>query len=338
MSSKKNSGFKSTLFSIIWSFICIGFIVAAYNVSGGNLSDLYPKLLGKSNSLRSKIVACYNNNWKCPNNERLFDFSSSGNISNSQSEQANNSSSNQSSINTNSDNSDNSNNSTDNQSSNTIKDNSQLPSETSSKSNIKSLQSLKITSAAKDDVIKELNSLNVVSAYDTVKYKRTEWKHWTNLEGSSCWTTREEALYQQSEPSALVLLDKNKKVTHNIKEACSIQKGKWVDPYSNEVITDPIKTDVDHTSPLAATARAGGQSWSAEQKQNFANDLDHLVVTSQKENRTKGDKTPSKWLPDNKKSHCDYAKIYVNILYKYNLNVTQEDKDVLNKLLNACEF
>ena len=63
-----------------------------------------------------------------------------------------------------------------------------------------------------------------------------------------------------------------------------------------------------------------------------------MIVTSQKANRQKGDKTPSEWLPENQKSWCMYAKIYINILHKYNLNVSQKDKDTLMNIINTCKF
>lgn len=190
----------------------------------------------------------------------------------------------------------------------------------------------------KTDLTNKLNSLNVVPEYKKVPYKRTEWNHWININGSSCWTIREEALFVQAEKNSIVLLDKDNKETKDKNDACSIKSGKWKDPYTNEIISNPSKTDVDHTSALSATARAGGQSWDKAKKEAFANDLDHLIVTSQKANRQKGDKTPSEWLPENKKSWCMYAKIYINILHKYNLNVSQKDKDTLMNIINTCKF
>lgn len=190
----------------------------------------------------------------------------------------------------------------------------------------------------KTDLTNKLNSLNVVPEYKKVPYKRTEWNHWININGSNCWTIREEALFDQAEKNSIVLLDKDNKETKDKNNACSIKSGKWKDPYTNEIISNPSKTDVDHTSALSATARAGGQSWDKAKKEAFANDLDHLIVTSQKANRQKGDKTPSEWLPENQKSWCMYAKIYINILHKYNLNVSQKDKDTLMNIINTCKF
>lgn len=214
------------------------------------------------------------------------------------------------------------------------------PSNDSDSSSSKDLSTSESTSeiSEKDNLINKLNNLNIVSAYDKVSYKRTEWKHWINYNGSSCWNTREEALYRQAVPNSIVLLDSSGKETKDKNEACSIKSGEWKDPYTNEIIKDPTKTDLDHTSPLAATARAGGQAWDKNKKEEFANDLDHLVVTSQKANRQKGDKTPSEWMPENKDSWCNYSKIYINILSKYNLNITEQDKDVLEKTISSCQF
>ena len=71
-----------------------------------------------------------------------------------------------------------------------------------------------------------------------------------------------------------------------------------------------------------------------QKKQDYANDFDHLVATTAKENRTKGDKGPSEWMPESSK--CEYAKVYTHIVKKYNLNLNKADKDTLEKALNSC--
>ncbi len=38
--------------------------------------------------------------------------------------------------------------------------------------------------------------------------------------------------------------------------------------------------------------------------------------------------------PENKESHCDYAKIYIEIVNKYKLNLTQADKDIGEGTIN----
>ena len=166
-----------------------------------------------------------------------------------------------------------------------------------SESGINNLASAKMSKA---DALNELNSIPIVASYNKAKYKRTEWKHWISY------------------------------------EACSIKSGVWIDPYSKEKVEDPTKLDIDHTGALSWTAKAGGQEWDKQKKQDYANDFDHLVATTAKENRTKGDKGPSEWMPESSK--CEYAKVYTHIVKKYKLNLNKADKDTLEKALNSCAF
>ena len=200
-----------------------------------------------------------------------------------------------------------------------------------------SLKTMSATKMTKEAAERLLDSIQTVDKYnENVRYNRKDWKHWSAQNGNTCWNTREQALYNQGKD--VVLLDKNKKETTDINKACSIKSGTWVDPYSGETFTKPGDLDVDHTVPLNAAAKMGADSWSPEQKEIFANDLEHvLVVTSAKQNRAKGAKTPSEWMPEKEEAHCDYAKIYIEIVNKYKLNLTQADKDALAKALTTCK-
>lgn len=185
-----------------------------------------------------------------------------------------------------------------------------------------------------------------------VGYSRAEWKHWTGTEGQSCWNTREFILYRDAVPGSVVMMNKQKEITTDYKEACAIGKpvivdgkikidtensGEWIDPYSGVKITDASKIDIDHVIPLSNAARNGGQEWSAEKKEAFANDPDNLLATSAKENRTKGDKGPGKYMPLQKSGYkCAYAKTYVFLVNKYSLTITDSDYKVLEKTIASC--
>ena len=197
------------------------------------------------------------------------------------------------------------------------------------------LKVLPATKMSPQDALNRLDSLKVVNNYKEVNYSRGNWKHWKSVDDRKCWNAREEALYQQAEKDSVSFLDKNKKPI-GYSNACSIESGKWIDPLSKEEFNKPGYLDVDHIVPLALAARSGAYSWTPEQKAKYANDTDVLIVTSAKQNRSKGAKSPSEWMPPNKDSHCDYAKIYINVLYKYKLNITQDDKEVLNKAIGSC--
>ena len=140
-----------------------------------------------------------------------------------------------------------------------------------------SLQTMSATKMTKESAERLLESIQTVDKYDDVKYNRKDWKHWSAQNGNTCWNTREQALYNQGKD--VVLLDKNKKETTDINKACFIKSGTWVDPYSGETFTKPGDLDVDHTVPLNAAAKMGAQSWSPEQKEIFANDLQYVSMT-----------------------------------------------------------
>lgn len=195
-------------------------------------------------------------------------------------------------------------------------------------------QSQSVLNIPTNKSMQDLNSIRVFEKYEEVKYNRKEWNHWIAYD-RDCWSIREEVLYRSAK--SVELLDKDKNPTKDYSKACYIEKGVWVDPYTEETITDPKNIDIDHHIPLAVVASSGGQVWKTNKKEEYANDFDILIAISAEQNRTKGKKTPSEWMPDNKKSHCLYAKKYIDGLKKYNLYITQEDKNVLEKALETCE-
>lgn len=209
----------------------------------------------------------------------------------------------------------------------------------------------------KESSLAMLDNLSKIKDIDDkeidVGYSRREWKHWKSLEGKSCWSTREEILYRDSIPGTIVLMDKNKNLTNDYNEACAIGKiidkdgkmtlnsensGIWIDPYSGVEITNASDVDIDHIIPLSNAARNGGQAWTAELKEKFANDPDNLLATSAKENRSKGDKGPAEYMPLQKSGYrCPYAKAYITIAYKYELTITDSDYDVLQQAVSSCQ-
>lgn len=305
--------------SLLLALIVIATVLAVFFYSSGiNLGNLFNTVRYHASDLGPRLVECVTspNNCKLSNNYNVTPNGFESQSSNSQGQ---------------SDNSNKENNTSNKQSDESNKTESNNKQTDSNKeSGIKNLNSAKIS---KTDSLNELNSIPIVKAYNKVKYKRTEWKHWISYE-TPCWTTREEALDRQAEKGSITYLDKNDNETKDKSKACSIKSGTWHDPYSNEVVNDPTKLDIDHTGALSWTAKAGGQEWDKKKKQDYANDFDHLVVTTAKQNRTKGDKGPSEWMPE--LSKCEYAKVYTHIVKKYNLNLIQADKDALESALNSC--
>lgn len=148
-------------------------------------------------------------------------------------------------------------------------------------------------------------------------YKRTDYPHWK--EGSTLKTVRDEILKR----------DGNSVSTKNGK----VVSGHWKDFYSGRLIKDKRKIDIDHIFPLNRANNSGAYAWTTLEKEKFANDPENLLAVSSEENRQKGAKGPSEWLPSDKSYHKEYAIKYLNIARKYNLSITKEDKEALEKIL-----
>lgn len=106
----------------------------------------------------------------------------------------------------------------------------------------------------------------------------------------------------------------------------------YVDPY-NGIVLDISSIDYDHIVPLHYANLHGAESWTPEKKKEFADDPSVGVNVSSSSNRQKGDKGPSKWLPEfNKAAYC-YTWLVIS--EKWDLSVSEEDmntiKDILSK-------
>ena len=322
MAEKKKSSKGENPGSLLVALIVIAAVLAIFFYSSGiNLGNVFNTVRYRASDLGPRLVECVTSpsNCKLTNNYNVtpngFESQSSNSSSSNNSDQGNANSENKS---------------------NSESSNSQSSTNNSQNSNSESgINNLASAKMSKADALNELNSIPIVASYNKAKYKRTEWKHWISYE-TPCWTTREEVLNRQAEKGSITYLDKDDKETKDKSKACSIKSGVWIDPYSKEKVEDPTKLDIDHTGALSWTAKAGGQEWDKQKKQDYANDFDHLVATTAKENRTKGDKGPSEWMPESSK--CEYAKVYTHIVKKYKLNLNKADKDTLEKALNSCAF
>lgn len=323
MAEKKKSSKGENPGSLLVALIVIAAVLAIFFYSSGiNLGNVFNTVRYRASDLGPRLVECVTSpsNCKLTNN---YNVTPNGFESQSSNSSSSNNNSDQS--NTNSENK-----------TNSESNNSQSSTNNSQNSNSESgINNLASAKMSKSDALNELNSIPIVASYNKAKYKRTEWKHWISYE-TPCWTTREEVLDRQAEKGSITYLDKDDKETKDKSKACSIKSGVWIDPYSKEKVEDPTKLDIDHTGALSWTAKAGGQEWDKQKKQDYANDFDHLVATTAKENRTKGDKGPSEWMPESSK--CEYAKVYTHIVKKYKLNLNKADKDTLEKALNSCAF
>lgn len=159
-------------------------------------------------------------------------------------------------------------------------------------------------------------------------YRRAEWRHWIDADHDGQDTRTE------------VLVDENVGTLLLSKDGRKVLRGVWVCPYSGEVITDPKKLDVDHVVALGEAAASGGQAWSRERKELYANDLsdeNHLIAVKASLNRQKGAKDPAAWMPPRKAFGCEYVRIWRDIKRRWRLEIDAAEEAALKDMEAGCE-
>lgn len=120
---------------------------------------------------------------------------------------------------------------------------------------------------------------------------------------------------------------------------CIVILGRWVDPYSSEVFTDPKKLQIDHLVPLKNAHLSGGWAWDKTKKRLFANDLqdpNHLISVKAALNQQKGAKGPDEWVPPNEDFWCAYGDVWERIKEHWQLTMTTKEAAAIARLKENC--
>ena len=160
-------------------------------------------------------------------------------------------------------------------------------------------------------------------------YDRHDWKHWTDADGD-CQNARNEVLIAESKTSVAYRTDRK----------CRVAAGEWLAPYTNTIVTDPGRLDVDHMVPLGNAHASGAWEWSAEQREQYANYLDdpqHLIAVTASANRSKGARGPEEWRPDDRSYWCQYAVDWITIKDTWELTATTAEFTALEEMLATCD-
>ena len=160
-----------------------------------------------------------------------------------------------------------------------------------------------------------------------VPYYRELYGEWTDADGD-CQNTRQEVLIQESTIP----------VTLN-RKGCKVLSGRWEDPYTGKVFTDPRDLEIDHFIPLAEVHRSGGSHCFYSKRQEYANDLYDprtLIAVFGPTSRSKGDRGPANWLPPNKDYRCEYMRTWVALKKYWDLLMDKREEEFLNQELTSC--
>jgi 5-methylcytosine-specific restriction endonuclease McrA len=156
-------------------------------------------------------------------------------------------------------------------------------------------------------------------------YRREDYLGSWGDEDSDCQNLRHELLIEQS------LED----VSFTSSRRCTVKSGRWLDPYSGNVLEIASDLDVDHVVPLSYAHVTGGYSWPISLKQEFAQDRSNLLLVTDNINQSKGAKGPSGFLPV-KSFQCEYARIWKSVAEKYSLKLPDRDNAKIRNILKRC--
>ncbi len=178
----------------------------------------------------------------------------------------------------------------------------------------------------------QLASLPVAPARGMSTYDREAFAHWSNAQefgwkvsDSSC-DTRNAALIRDAKPGTKPVVG----------DYCDVESGRWVDPYTGNVYTDPADMDIDHVVALGNAWRSGASRWTDGRREAYANDPEVLLTAEDDANQEKSDYGPEEWQPPNGDYHCEYSRRYISIKSDFRLATTGAEKAALREMLSTC--
>lgn len=116
---------------------------------------------------------------------------------------------------------------------------------------------------------------------------------------------------------------------------CRVVTGRWVSPFTGEVIQNASNIDIDHLAPLRWAWDRGASGWTDEERLRFANDRVNLLPVEASLNRSKGAKAPDEWLPP--EGQCGYVARFVRVVKIYDLTPKAQETTAFNRMLNNCK-
>ncbi|AZT86066.1 HNH endonuclease (plasmid) [Marinobacter sp. NP-4(2019)] len=115
---------------------------------------------------------------------------------------------------------------------------------------------------------------------------------------------------------------------------CRVVTGRWISPFSGNVIQNASEADIDHVVPLKWAWDRGANHWSDANRERFANDPVNLLPVEASLNRSKGARGPMEWLPPS--GQCGYVARFSRITKKYRLEPQPTETEWIKDFLRRC--
>lgn len=169
-----------------------------------------------------------------------------------------------------------------------------------------------------------LDGLTVEAEGSMDGYDRNLFPHWSD-QGDNC-DTRDVVLQRDG-------------TDVQVDDQCEPTSGSWYSVYDGVTVSDDSDVQIDHIVALAEAWRSGAADWSTDDREAFANDLEHaqLIAVSGSSNSQKSDHDPSDWMPENENVHCIYLREWIWVKSVWNLSVDDDEHAALSEGLDtAC--
>ncbi|MCX5000790.1 HNH endonuclease family protein [Streptomyces longwoodensis] len=174
--------------------------------------------------------------------------------------------------------------------------------------------------------VREALTQIAVAGEDRSGYQRSAFKHWVDADRDGC-DTRAEVLKSE----AVIAPGQGPR--------CALSGGQWYSAYDDRYIQGPTGLDIDHLVPLAEAWDSGASTWSAAEREAYANDLGDdraLTAVSAGSNRSKADQDPTTWMPPAEGYRCQYATDWIADKLRWSLNLDEAEQVALKDILNRC--
>ncbi|MQA98258.1 MAG: DUF1524 domain-containing protein [Streptosporangiales bacterium] len=154
-------------------------------------------------------------------------------------------------------------------------------------------------------------------------YDRDKFPHWSTVEGSC--NARESVLERDG-------------AGVEVGDDCYPTTGSWTSPYDGATWTEPSDIDIDHMVPLHEAWKSGADTWTTDERERFANDLEHaqLWAVTDNVNQEKSDQDPAEWQPSLQDVHCVYARAWIDVKHSWQLTTDDAEKSALSGMLDGC--
>lgn len=173
-----------------------------------------------------------------------------------------------------------------------------------------------------------LAKLEVKGRAPKTGYKRTEFYNgWPDIDGCNL---RQRILKRDFGETAVT------------DEKCNVIAGKFYEPYTGEVMEFHTRKEIskgiqiDHVVALSDAWQKGARYKTSGVRYRIATDPLNLIAVQAAANQQKSDGDAATWLPHNKSFRCQYVARQISVKFKYELWVTEAEKNAMSQILAGC--